>query len=117
MKESSIPWQVERLNEGGAMNLTSGIFIVPVNGIYHFEFNGMGNSDYLAISLHVNGNYVASVFDKQSSVSLRLDKMSLAGSLRLKANDKVNMYLKEGSIYDDGGYATRFVGWLVEEDF
>jgi len=37
----AIPWEVEHLNEGGAMDLPSGVFTVPVNGIYHFDFSGL----------------------------------------------------------------------------
>jgi len=35
----TIPWNVEQLNEGNAMDLASGIFTVPVDGLYHFEFS------------------------------------------------------------------------------
>ncbi len=119
MKESAIPWQVERLNEGGAMNLTSGIFTIPVNGIYHFEFNGIRDSaaDYVAVTLRVNDKHVGSTFDKYSSSADVFDTVSLTASLRLKAKDRVCMYLNKGSIYNDFGYQTQFAGWLVEEDF
>ncbi len=32
----NIPFQVERLNIGGAMDLTSGVFTAPKAGIYEF---------------------------------------------------------------------------------
>ncbi len=34
-----IPFNIEHLNEGGAMDLAAGVFTVPVDGIYHFEFS------------------------------------------------------------------------------
>ncbi len=36
-----IPFQNERLNVGGGMNITSGIFTAPKSGIYFFSFNGL----------------------------------------------------------------------------
>jgi hypothetical protein len=37
----SVPFQVEVVNEGNAMNLTSGIFTAPRLGIYFFSFTGL----------------------------------------------------------------------------
>jgi len=34
------PYEIELLNQGEAMNLTSGVFKAPVDGIYHFSFRG-----------------------------------------------------------------------------
>ena len=40
MYELGVNFELSRQNEGAAMNLTSGIFTVPVPaGIYHFEFS------------------------------------------------------------------------------
>jgi len=53
----AIPFEIERLNMGGAMNLVTGVFTVPLDGIYHFEFSAMKLADELVnvIFLQVNG--------------------------------------------------------------
>ena len=40
-----IPFDIERLNVEGAMNLATGVFTVPLDGIYHFEFPALKYSD------------------------------------------------------------------------
>ncbi len=47
-------------NEGGAMDVATGIFTVPVNGIYEFWFHGLSSNtpaDYIRFGLIVNGSY------------------------------------------------------------
>jgi len=113
------PFQSASLNEGGAMNVTSGVFTTPVAGIYHFEFSGLKSpsSTYLHVNLQVNGASVATA-DTNPGVTGANDSVSLTASLRLKANDTVNLHnWKNGVLFDNGGHLNNFAGWLVEEDF
>jgi len=115
-----IPFELERLNEGEAMDLSSGVFTAPVSGLYHFEFAGLKDRTayYLGISLQVNGVNVAAAVTNQYVTGTR-DSISMTASLRLKTNDKVNLYNGEfgdGVLYDDEGHVTHFTGWLEEEE-
>jgi len=110
-----IPFETERLNEGGAMNLVTGIFTVPVDGIYHFEFTGIKLNDptELRVFLQVNGVNIGEAYATNLPNHL---SFSGIGSLRLKTGDQVRLYKTTGTIYDDVDHYTFFTGWLVEED-
>jgi hypothetical protein len=42
-KYTPIPFDLARVNEGNAMDLTTGIFTAPRNGIYFFSFSGLAD--------------------------------------------------------------------------
>jgi len=111
-----IPFEVEQLNEGGAMNLATGIFTVPVGGIYHFEFTGMKdvNTVDIYIYLQVNGVNIG-VSYATGGLPNFLSLNGISASLRLKVGDQVRLY-KAGGILNDNNHYTHFTGWLVEED-
>ena len=56
--KTPIPFDEEILNIGGAMNLTSGKFTAPRDGIYAFAFTGnvlLYSSSSLYVYMHLNG--------------------------------------------------------------
>ena len=87
---SVLSFELARLNEGEAFDLTSGVFTVPVAGIYHFDFSAVKDDVYhvLGIQLQVNGVHVGNAYTntKQgySSSSKQMTTASLSSSLRLK---------------------------------
>jgi len=109
-----------RLNEGEAFDLSSGVFTVPVAGIYHFDFSVVKDDVYqvLGIQLQVNGVVVGNAYTHQgySSSSKQMTTASLSSSLRLKVNDKVTLLKMDGGLVDNEWHQTHFTGWLVEED-
>jgi len=114
-----IPWEVAPLNEGGAMDLISGNFTAPVPGIYHFEFSVIKSysSDVLVVDLQLNGAKVGYTFVNNQGDTATSDSISLTASMRLKANDRVNLFKSgDGEIFGFGTHCTHFTGWLVEED-
>ncbi len=115
--DSIIPFELERLNEGNAFNSFSGIFTAPVAGIYHFQFSGVKDEYFfsLGIKLQVNGVDVAYAYNYDVNYS---DNLSLSASLRLAADDKVNLYNSGAGVLSDltSEHRTHFTGWLVDED-
>ena len=116
-----IPFQLARLNEGGAFNLASGIFTVPVPGIYHFDFCAVkdGTTVSLAIYLQLNGVNVGRAETNQFARGA-YETVSLSASFRLAKGDKVNLYKwkSKGELFEDGnnhsgGHLTHYTGSLL----
>jgi len=116
-----IPFDLARVNEGNAFNLKSGIFIVPVPGIYHFDLTAQKClfSKFLGIFLQVNGTDVGAAYTWQTATG-NSNVVSLSASLRLAAGDSVKLFnsrynhARAGGVCDNGD--THFTGGLVEED-
>jgi len=109
-----IPFNIEHLNEGGAMNLAAGVFTVPVNGIYHFEFSGLKDLQAVDIYIFLQVNGVTFGTACATNLPNYLTLTSISASLRLKTGDQVRLFKTTGTI-DDGPFS-HFTGWLVEED-
>jgi len=118
LNNAVIPFEVEVLNVGGVMNTASGTFTVPVDGIYHFEFSGMKESDptSLNVSLQANGVDVGSSYTTDLPNIFSLPGINV--SLRLKVGDAVRLFKTTGTLNDFTGNNrnSHFSGWLEEGD-
>jgi len=111
-----LPFDVEVLNIGGAMNTAAGVFTAPVNGIYHFEFSALkeaSNENFVFVMLQVNGVGIAGSYGSPGFFNFGISGIN--AYLRLKAGDQVSLFKTLG-ILNDGIRYTHFTGWLVEED-
>jgi hypothetical protein len=102
---------VERLNIGGGMNLTTGVFTAPTSGRYQFTFNANSYSDYNYCHLRVNGNKMGISYTVSKS-----NNMPMSIVLSLQNGDQVDMVLQQGTLFDNSNYFTHFSGILLEED-
>lgn len=121
-----IPFDVEKLNIGEAMNLQSGKFTAPRTGKYFFTFTGLarfpGNSsyEYLNCGIYKNGNslYSRCYGDVVEHSTVSYETISLQSTLPLQAGDQI--WLKIDSMSNratlHGDLKTHFSGWLISED-
>lgn len=114
-----LPFQIERSNVGGGMNIRTGIFTAPRAGTYVFNFGGIKRDRprYVNIFLHHNEtNRVASVYGSQHEGYFT---MSLQSILQLKVGDSVKLVVESshgGGIFDDKDMTTHFSGFLLDEE-
>lgn len=117
----NMPFETELVNLGGAMSLTSGVFIAPVPGTYFFAFSAVkyDNPEHLTVSIQVNGKEYGRAHTEILSSGVQIKStVSLAASFFLKAGDKVNMRVEYGGsmLDDESHHHTHFTGWLVNEE-
>lgn len=119
-----IPFNEEKLNIGGAMNLTSGIFTTPRTGTYFFSFSsGMASfptandRHILYVRLHLNGN-INGIIEADNISSGQMDVFNLQSTLHLNEGDTIWITIETlGSQVQLYGYGkNHFTGWLLAED-
>lgn len=111
-KGKVIPYEVEKLNIGMAMNLTTGVFTAPTSGRYQFIFTGRSvnpGENYVTIRLNKMEVGMGFTFSAQSS-------MPFVTTMYLEKDDTVDTFMSSGSLFDNGVNFTRFIGILLEED-
>ncbi|XP_046458979.1 complement C1q tumor necrosis factor-related protein 2-like [Daphnia pulex] len=128
-EKTPIPFELAVVNEGNAMNLTSGIFTAPKPGIYFFSFKGLAflkSSSYAELTsyLYFNGNRIGSSYvDHQNKSVNQWSPVTLQSTLNLKKGDQVwvtiNHYGSPSYLHEDDHRYTRythFMGWMSEEE-
>ena len=119
-----IPFEIERLNVGEAMNLQTGKFTAPRTGKYFFSLSGLGSfpasSSYLYMYLHLvkNGNRIANTHSDTTSPGGQYEIFSLQSTLQLQVGDQIWVDISgiSAGTYIRGSGFTHFTGWLLQDD-
>ena len=112
---STVTFEIEQLNVGGAMDLSSGIFTAPTSGTYLFTFSGRKsiNQQTAWVSLYWNDSPVASAY---AQATVDIITMSLSSTLHLQQSDQVRLVLRNGELFDNSHKNSHFNGILLQED-
>ena len=122
-----IPFDLEKVNEGNAMDLTSGIFTAPRPGIYFFSFTGeayfpaSSSLAKLGVYLYLNGGQIGSGYvSEANTVANQLSPLTVQSTLNLKSGDQVWMAIQWQStgafLWDTGSHHTHFTGFMLQEE-
>ncbi|XP_046645606.1 uncharacterized protein LOC124336048 isoform X3 [Daphnia pulicaria] len=129
-KLTPIPFDLAVVNEGNAMNLTSGKFTAPRPGTYFFSFAGVAHLQSSSSSsstvffychLYLNGNLIGSSFVRENYGPVnQLSPLTVQLTLNLKKGDQVWMQIdysgSSSTLYDSVNYYTHFTGFMLEEE-
>jgi hypothetical protein len=115
------------VNEGNAMNLTSGIFTAPRPGIYFFSFAGVGHLNdsppaWFYSFLYLNGNRIGMSYVKEENGTVdQYSPFTQQSTLKLKTGDRVWVEISysgsDSYLYDlsMNHHLTHFTGFMLEE--
>ena len=106
-----IPWQIERLNVGGGMNIATGVFTAPKAGRYFFGFSSHAQVANTIARMQLNGNIILSGFATGIG-----DNAPMQATLNLAKGDQISVLLERGSFYEDNKGESLFTGYMLEED-
>jgi hypothetical protein len=127
-RSTPIPFELVRLNEGNAMNLTSGKFTAPRPGIYFFSFAGVARLESSSVDqvefysrLYLNGKIIeASLVLERNNPVNQYNPLTLQSTLNLIKGDRVWVEISYGGssayLYDNDYPYTHFTGWMLEEE-
>ncbi len=113
-----VPFEKELLNVGGAFNMKENTFTAPKGGIYEFNFKGMKNGEltYLVVALRLNGKPVANAWAESIKNHDFYTPFYLHSVLKMKKGDRIDLFMKQGTLLDDQYQNTHFTGKLLFED-
>jgi hypothetical protein len=123
-KNTPIPFDLARVNEGNAMDLRSGKFTAPRPGIYFFSFAGVArlsssSGGWFSSNLYLNGNSIGSSHIREDNHD-QYSPVTLQSTLNLKKGDQVWVQIdytgSESSLHDSSNHTTHFTGFMLEEE-
>jgi len=120
MQDSSdskvINFNLQLVNLGNAMNMSTGVFTAPVSGIYQFSFSitkhGLSPNELYVHLRHNSKKIGVSI----SNAGIFSGLSSFQSVIALKKGDRVDLYKEKGRILDSVPRCNHFSGMLLHED-
>ena len=91
-----IPFEIEKLNIGGAVDLATGTFTAPRSGTYYLSFTGLAEFPasnefaHLEIRFYLNGIRMGTGHtSKASATDYQFSQLTLQSTLNLREGDQI----------------------------
>ena len=108
------------INIGDGFNGSSGIFNVPVSGIYKLNFSGQSayeRNDVTRVKVYKNGSYILGIWDSnegkhEMETTHDGNNVSYTWIMKLVKGDKLKLYSKS-NLYASSNRPLTFTGELI----
>jgi len=111
-----INFNLELVNIGKAMELSSGVFTAPTSGIYQFTFM-ISKYGYTTSEVYVHLRKNSKKMGTSISGAGYYSSLStFQAILTLKKGDRVDLYKEKGRMSEDYPKTNHFSGMLLDED-
>ncbi len=102
-----------RANVGNSIDIETGIFTAPVDGVFRFSFAGILYSDESFgpgdVRAYKNGHSFYRSYTKSTA-----DQLTTTWSMELKSGDTVHVWIANGAFYaSNDGFYIHFIGQLL----
>ena len=108
------------------MNLTSGKFTAPRDGIYFFSFIGsvgfssLSKAADLTVTMYLNGKLIGSGETVEVPTGAQYESLSVQSTLNLQAGDQIWLQIStatpETFLDENPDHYNHFSGWLLDEN-
>ena len=123
------PFEQDKVNIGGAMNLSSGVFTTPRSGRYFFLLTGVvkfssNSAGYIRVAFRLNACPIGRGHTEGNVGTKGYQTFSLQSTFNMKARYEVWLeidYIGFAELHEDAYKRTslhyaHFTGWLMQED-
>ena len=100
---------------GSGFDGSSGIFKVPISGIYKMTFSGasaFNKNDPTIIRIYKNGSYMFAIYDCNEAENADENNVSYTWMMKLVNGDQLKLY-SDNYLYADANIPLTFTGELI----
>ena len=90
---TSVSYDLVTINQGDGLNGSSGVFVAPISGVYHFSYmdTTLASSVYTAVKMFKNSEVVAAGYVESSIRPWIVAPIFATATLRLEPGDQVSV--------------------------